>query len=916
MKSSMKSSSISKTSFPLSMVLSCLILFLLGMVYFAGAYKWLTILVGVIVLILLIRRDLSPVLNLPSLCLLGYVVFSGLTSLWAMSGKFFLREYSKIFVACGIFLAIALSKRFDRVRLQQIMSVLAGISALIAVLSVEAASTGMTGRLLSVFPGMQDVPMGFEAGTRLTGIFGNANISASILAVGILFSLALLCGVENKRTRSIYAALLSLNAFAFLLSFSMGGIASFALAVVAYLIFAGESRGAALVRMLEGAVPTLLCAFAAFPFFNQSGMVHVIPLLAMAINLLVVVLLEQKAAPALTARLEGRQKLTFRILIGVILLAVLYGVVGYHLYGPYTFGDSLRRSAYPQSGEHTMSVEATGEVEMEIISQDMSQIMMHTNTVIYRGPADQAVFTVPENSEVCYFTFRASEGTTIQHASIDGVQSIRLDYTLFPNFVANRIQGLWANQNAIQRMVFFKDGLRLVSNSPVLGNGVGAFETGVTSVQDFYYETRYIHNHYIQVLLESGIIGLALFAGALVTLVAALWKRRKEDGPFQWAYPALWAGLVMTAAHAATEVSMSMIFFLCYAFALFALILRTCVPKGRMTEKKVYANVARVVCTTLPALFLLSLGGNLAAIAIAQSPASTPEQLLSHLSTSTMLDPYEKNDFRLSYLRNVWELEMESYADQANRYAEDMMEEQSNAIPQTLVDYYLATGQYEKACQAAMNAAVYSASDHKTWNAVIDSLRYALIDRLNTPLLTDPAPILQGMTSYYQALQHRNQTSMEPIALTTSSQDFFSKLLTLSAQPVTPEKTFLTLYTQLFSSQNGCDADGNFIHDQITGYGGASFGTDGAVTLEADGEIKLRIYAPIPVQAQLTIQCQNPGQLVVRDLNSKTVFKPEVNGEEAFFSIPLELANQSELELQISSSAPQTLNQIQMERSI
>ena len=85
--------------------------------------------------------------------------------------------------------------------------------------------------------------------------------------------------------------------------------------------------------------------------------------------------------------------------------------------------------------------------------------------------------------------------------------------------------------------------------SPIVGNGVGSFETGITSVADFTYETKYVHNHYIQILLEDGVIGFVLFFGALAAMAAALWKKRrstKESG-IDWIYPALWAELTMNA---------------------------------------------------------------------------------------------------------------------------------------------------------------------------------------------------------------------------------------------------------------------------------------------------------------------------------------------------------------------------------
>ena len=77
-----------------------------------------------------------------------------------------------------------------------------------------------------------------------------------------------------------------------------------------------------------------------------------------------------------------------------------------------------------------------------------------------------------------------------------------------PPVGANRIQGLWANENAIQRFVLFADGLQLFRSSPIYGLGMGAFENGVKSVQSFDYIAKYAHNHYIQTLAETGVIGL------------------------------------------------------------------------------------------------------------------------------------------------------------------------------------------------------------------------------------------------------------------------------------------------------------------------------------------------------------------------------------------------------------------------
>ena len=74
----------------------CLVCVILGLAFFAGHYKVLTLLAAIVYIYLFCFSDLRGMTKWSALLLLGYVIFSGLTIIWAMSGKFFLREYSKI----------------------------------------------------------------------------------------------------------------------------------------------------------------------------------------------------------------------------------------------------------------------------------------------------------------------------------------------------------------------------------------------------------------------------------------------------------------------------------------------------------------------------------------------------------------------------------------------------------------------------------------------------------------------------------------------------------------------------------------------------------------------------------------------------------------------------------------------------
>ena len=775
-----------------------LALAVLGVLHFGGiGTKWMTLLAGIGVIALLVLGDRKRIWNLPSLLLLGYAAFSWVTIFWAMSGKFHLREGSKILIAVFFFLLVAMHGRFDRAFARRVMGVIAGISALYALLSVEAVSTGLTKTLLVRLP-MWDTEKIMFQNSRLNGIFGNANIEASIYAIGIFCAIALVCGAEKKWQRALWAAAAAVDALAFLLVFSMGAMACFAAAVVVYLIFAGKGRVAALLRMLEAAVPAFMCGFAAFALFGSGRVGLVLPVLLA--NAAAAAVLELTVMEKLSRVLEKHQKAAFGVLIGAVLCVAVYAVAALYVTGSYTFGMAIYRSARLNAGEHTITVEADGEVWLTIFSRDRLELLNMTQTGLYDGPAEGAVaFEVPEGSKITVVRMSAAEGVTVRGAVIDGEQALPLRHKLLPGFASERIQYIGASTSEEQRATFREDALKLWQLSPIVGSGVGAFETGVTRVQDYPYETRYVHQHYLQILLEDGVVGLALYIGALVTMLLALWKRRKQtrEDEFYWLYPALCAEFVMNGLQMLWDVSMSMIVFLCMTYALYGLIVGACaepfaekVAAAEETGKKKKTQakrldpslLARNIGIGFTAVVVLTLCGNLYAASKADAPVADGDEFLYNLSVAAKLDLYERNDMMLSYVVNSLEMEYpEDYREQADEYAAQLAKVQSNTIPRYLVGYYLQTQQYGKAIDAAILGASYSASDADTWDDCAALLNEALFQNMLTPLLTEErAALMAKLTEYYDALQAYNASALVPVELSESAQAFFDKIVILN----------------------------------------------------------------------------------------------------------------------------------------
>ena len=772
----------------------------------------LTLIAAVAMALLFARGDLKRLWNLPCVLLLGYVAYTAVSAFWAMAGKFFLNQFVRLFPAAVVFVALVLRGRADRVFARRVMAVIADVSALVALMSVEGASTGLLKYLAADVLSTEGIQMLFS-GSRMYGAFGNSNIEAAIAAIGVFLSLALLTDAEDKRERALRAATLAFNAFAFVLALSLGAMACFAAAVVVYLIAAGAERGKTLALMLAAAVPTLVCSFAAARFFTY-GTLKLLPLLMMLLDAAAVIALDRTVAEKLGKVLAAHEKTLYGALLAVAALLAVYALLAMRLSAPHTFSGYLNRGMAVAPGEHTLQIDADNDLDVTITSVNSVQVLTGDPDQLYSGSAAAAVFTVPADSLAVEFSFFADTRTTIRSAAIDGETPIMLRYRLLPDFIAKRLQGtLAANSSVALRLSLWKDGLKLWRLSPVVGNGLGSYETGLSRVQGFDYETKFPHNHYIQVLLEGGVIGLALFLGAHIALGAALWKRRRvlREGEFAALGAAFAAQFTMNALQMLWDIQMTNTTFLVEIYAFYALVVLLCAeplgqakraetpetaaagaaktaPKGGKGRKKAAARDGvrpeiRAACMLLPIFVGVTFLGNIIGQHLLYDFPDTLDVYFNNLELGMKIDLYEYNDFYATYLEQAADYQELSNLTQANKYAEQLASRPSNSSSLLLAEYYINTQQFSKALDAALQGTVYSASDTGMWNSTIDLLKQCFANTsYYSPLLgEDGDELLAKLLAYRAAWVARGETALEPVELTYGNMRFFEELLALEA---------------------------------------------------------------------------------------------------------------------------------------
>ena len=710
--------------------------------------------------VFLFYSKLRDRLQAPILALGAVVLMDGLSNLYAVSGKFALQEFLKVLAGfCLAMLLLAFTNGRDPGR--QAAIVLEGCTAIAGLVSIDLLATRWISTpvlaLIGQFTPAYSSLAGVEAGVRMISIFSNPNIFAGCMGIGVLLSLGLAASAEGKRERAGHLICLYITALSFVLAFSLGACLTIAPGFLAMLALERRERRTGLfLLMIETFVLTLLAAFpiSVTALTAWSG-VQPVPMLCLAAGAAALCLLD-RAGQRAARRLNGRRKAVLGLTAGILAGLAVFMTAACLLTQPAALqnGEVLRRSAYPKPGNYTVTAvtEDADDIALLIESQNPEETMMHTSTVLYQGPLSQAVFTVPENSSVVYFSFFAGAPARIEKASYAGESgsgNIPLDYRLLPAFAANRLQGLFANQNAIQRLVFFGDGIKLFRRSPLIGMGMGAFENGVRSVQSFYYATKYVHNHYIQTLVETGVAGLLLFLMLLAVSAAAVWRGRQAP-----LAPALGAALVFMAAHGAVEVVFSSYAYLPVAFGVFAAINLTCgsaVPVRWAEKQGTRAGLLLGACGLL-AVFGILLNCNI----VAQGLARQAEDL-TDFQQAIRLDRFEWADHMLAYVTSSLNTDAGSEERrQADLYAQQLAQLKSTSIPIYLAEYYLETDRTALGLEMAEQYVSYVASDSAVWQRAFDLLaKYE----------TDDAVYRAGILRLAELLDAWNQENIGEVAV-------------------------------------------------------------------------------------------------------------------------------------------------------
>lgn len=735
----------------------------------------------------------------PVLGFLAFMVVYGASAIYSPFGGTAAREFGWMLLAFALSAPVLL--RFERRHVRALVWGLAVISAVVSLLSTDMACEGpLYNGFVSLVGhfGVEEMYTGMENTVgRVNGVYNDANVTGSLFALGTLLSLYLVQTGEKWWKRLLACVLVSTSAVGILLSVSRGAMLFFGLSLLVWLVAAGKGQRLRLfLLMVIGAA----VSFAAFvPATSAVAPGAVLPDVLSVASGAVIFLLDWAVGERL-ARVLGRHVKVAAAFIAVLVVAVgVFAAAALTMTEPHTFqdGEVLYRSARLAPGEYTLSAEGdfSERSRAYIYKTSRAETLMSERTTLYNGLIADAVFTVPEDSERVYFQISAEDGDIMQSLTLSDGTELPLDYRLLPESVAGRLQrGILTDNSYLLRVQFMEDAWKLFLRAPIFGHGLGATDNLYPAIQPFYYTSRYVHNHVLQIMTDQGLVGAVPFLAFLLGSLWLLVKRlRAEQDALAAVLLACWA---MMNGHSLMEINFSLP---CYQAYGFVLLLLPVVLYGEPLRKGAVKLGGAAVCAVFW-VYLAVFGG---LMGLRQSVrhesdtlrATSLEQLLNALDSYAKRDVFDPDPYRLEYVNTALEDSSGLSGGKMLQYVEKMRRSGNYPACAGLLEYYyLPAGDFNGLFECSRECLLQRASYAEIWSGQAAFYRDRVLPAAGA---ANVDTVVEGVLAFRDLLAEVNgqEDRIEEIVLTEEDQAFVDLVSSAASSGLSGE----ALYQYLIS---------------------------------------------------------------------------------------------------------------------
>ena len=795
------------------MVVLYSVLLLLAMTVQTGTVSML--LCGLALLSLLGKKPLfrfEQRLSVPVLGLLVFAIVYGAAAIYSPFGVSAKSEFYKFIAAFS--LAVILLARFERKHVPGLLWGAASVSTVIALVSLDMSCGrvlfGPFNALMNALGTDYTSALQESAAARVNGLYNDANVTAALFSLALFVALYLL---QNSTCvwRCLAASLLAgVNAVSLLLTGGRGALLCFAAACIVWLIAERANRVGLFLLLLEAAVTMIVAGVPASSMASRGNETAVALCLFSGLILFALAAL---AGRRLTVVLSAHKKAALAAMGALCAVtAALCAAVFLHT-GPYTFeeDDSYIVYVLPDgiTGDATITGDVDGDPQTVVYSQTLLNTYFGGRTDLYSGPFSQCAFTVPEDSAGLYVIIVGQAGETLRSMAVNGEKKIALSYPWLPEAISSRLlrNSLLKSDSFTLRLEFDKDAWKIFSTAPLFGRGLGSTENVTRSLQTFQYESKYAHNHLLQTMADTGLMGTAF---ALAFVLGSAWlclqAVRKEKDSLAAALLAVW---VMMNLHSLMEINFSVRGFKCFAYVLLILpVLLYAKPllAGETAKARKRAKTVGILVVVLYALYLAVFGGLLERTRMTDRKAenfqtSDVYEYLDFLRGCVRGDVFDHDSYQRNYVATAVQMDDWKYNSDLLKYVKELRASGTYENDSALARYYyLPRQEWSELFDCSLEGIRQVRSSPDGWNLQMDFYREEVLPAMGAD---NVSAFVDGVLSLGNALDAMNaEGRLETVELNETNQSFLTLCRSVKEQALSGQDAY-TILTMLAQSGEG-----------------------------------------------------------------------------------------------------------------
>ena len=781
------------------MVVLYSVLLLLAMTVQTGTVSM--ILCALAFLSLLGKKPLSRFgqrLSVPVLGLLAFAIIYGAAAIYTPFSVSGMKEFYKFLAAFS--LAVILLFRFDRKHVPGLLWGGASVSTVIALVSLDM-SCGQT--LFGPFNALMNA-LGTDytsalpeyLSARVNGLYNDANVTACLFSLALFAALYLLKSSTCIWRRMAASLLAGVNAVSLLLTGSRGALLCFAAACLVWLAAERANRVGLFLLLVEAALAMVV---AAAPVSSMVARGNETAVALCLLSGLLLFALDVLAGRRLEPVLSAHKKAALAAVGVVAVICAVYGVAAMTVKGPYTFdstGQVARQVDLP-AGTYTLTAPLDENVRVTLVGQTAYEKLRDQYETLYDSISGETEFTIPEDLVMTRWQLYAPDGTVLEAVELSDGQRFQLGYPLLPAFIAERLL-LGMGSSFTLRVEYDKDTWKIFSTAPIFGRGLGSTENLGRSVQSFQYESKYAHNHLLQAMADTGIVGtvfsLAFVLGSAWLCLQAV--RKEKDG----LAAALLAAWVMMNLHSLMEINFSVRGFKCFAYVLLTLpVLLYARPllAGETAKTRRQAKTVGILVTVGYALYLAVFGGLLVSARMTDRKAenfqtSNVYEYLDFLRGCVRGNVFDHDSYQRSYVANAVQLNDRAYNGDMLKYVKQLRSSGTYENDSALARYYyLPRQEWSELFACSLEGIHQVRSSPDGWNLQMDFYREEVLPAMGAD---NVSAFVDGVLALGDALDAMNaEGRLETVALNETNQAFLALCRSVKDQDLSGQDTYTVL---------------------------------------------------------------------------------------------------------------------------